>query len=95
MTDQEKRRSWLTPARAMCGLWVALYGAWYWIAPRLAERRGDSDEAGWLPMFLLPSFVFGGLIGLALVVNPKRPLFLLLGIATLVHGAVGLGLHGR
>ncbi len=91
--NEAPSKTWLTPARALCGAWLALYGAWYWAAPWLAERRGDPTEAGWLPLFMMPSLILGGLFGVFLVLKPEWYKAVIFAIATLFHAAVGLGLH--
>jgi hypothetical protein len=91
--NEPTSRTWLTPARALYGTWLSLYGAWMWVAPWLAERRGDPTEAGWLPLFMMPSLIFGGLFGLLLVLKPGWQKVVIFAIATLVHAAVGLGFH--
>ena len=91
--SESPSKSWLTPARALYGTWLALYGAWWWVAPWLAERRGDPTGAGWLPLFMMPSMVFGGVVGIALVLVPSRLKIALFAVATMVHAAVGLGVH--
>lgn len=93
------RRAILHPSnpykRKLIGLWLGAYVAWFFAAPWLLARRGEPELAGWCPLWLVPTMIAGGVIGIAALVSPNRFTVALLGIVSICHIAVGLGLFPK
>lgn len=69
--------------------------AWSWGAPEIHERAGHSDEAAWLPLFMMPTGVVGLALGIVLVAKPTRVSALMFCVVFAFHLAVGPGFHPR
>ena len=74
-------------------LMTATHVSWFFIAPRIHERQGNSDEAAWLPLFLFPTLAIGFLIGIAFIARPRPRHAIAFLIVFVVHVGVGLGFH--